>query len=131
MKKIGCPKCKAKWYKDDKIEFHIQGEMEFTICHVKIQDLIFCPYCFFTPYGHKFDYPKSYEAKLDKVILQEDDIVIKTIVVEDEFGNYINMDVDDFKKLKISGFDPYSNGGSEGSAQDLRDDFPSAATMPG
>ena len=53
---------------------------------------------------------------------------IKSIVVEDEFGRYVDMDIDDFKNLKLSGFDPYPSDSSEGSAQDLRDDWPHAST---
>ena len=105
MKKFSCLKCDSEWDKDEYIEFHIESGMPFTITKVKIQDLIFCPKCFFTPKGNikgSFDY----EAKLNRVVLQESDLKIKSIVVEDEFGRYIDMDIEDFRKLKVSGFDP-------------------------
>lgn len=65
------------------------------------------------------------------MLLEEDDVKIKSIVVEDEFGRYIDMDVKDFKNLKLSNFDPYPDDSSEGSAQDLRDDAPHAIPVLG
>lgn len=114
MKKISCPKCGSEWDKDEYIGFHIKRGMPFTITFVKIQDLIFCPNCFFTPKGDGFDYPESYEAKLDKIILQESGLKIKSIVVEDEFGRYLDMDIEDFRKLKVSGFNPHPDHNDDG-----------------
>ena len=108
MNVISCPKCKNKWDKDELVDYvidsgiagnrhtpHMNGD-------IKIQDLIFCPICFFST-------NKDYKAKLDRVVLIEDRIKIKSIVVEDEFGRYIDMDVNDFKKLKISIFNPHGD----------------------
>ena len=108
MKKISCPKCKNKWDKDELVDYIIHSEMvgkgntPHMIGDIKIQDLVFCPVCFFST-------NKDYEAKLDRVILKEDSIKIKSIVVEDEFGRYVDMDINDFKKLKISGFNPHGD----------------------
>jgi len=105
MKKISCPKCKNKWDKDELVDYTIHSGIGGNrntpnmVGHIKIQDLVFCPICFFS--GHN--------ASLNRVVLIEDRIKIKSIVVEDEFGRYIDMDIDDFKKLKISGFNPHGD----------------------
>jgi len=114
MKKISCPKCGQIWRKNDYIKFHIEGGMPFTITYVKIQDLVFCPICFFTPKGDKFEYPESYEAKGDRVILKESNVKIKSIVVQDEFGEFVDMDIDDFTKVKVSGFNPHPDHDDDG-----------------
>ena len=87
MKKISCPECGREWDKDSYIKFHIQKGMKFTICNVKIQDLLFCPVCFFTAKGDKFRYPESYEAKGVRVLLKESNLEIKSVVVKDESGS--------------------------------------------
>ena len=106
MKKLSCPKCGNKWDKDARIVFHIKAGMPFTITEVKIQDLIFCPVCFFTTKGKN-----NYEAKLDRVVLEEGEVKIKDIVVRDEFGRYIDMNSKDFKKLRISSFGEEEDNG--------------------
>ena len=131
MEKISCPKCKSKWDKDEYLEFHVNPNRGLIISRVKIQDMIFCPMCFFLPRDSNINGIERSYAKTDKVLLQEDDIKIKSIVVEDEFGRYIDMSIDDFTKLKLSHFDPYPDDSSEGSAQDLRDDAPHAISVPG
>lgn len=129
MKKISCPKCNEKWHKDTLIEFYIRGGgVPVTLVYVKIQDLVVCPICFFTPKGEEFEYPEEYEARADRVILQESGVEIKGAVVVNEFGNYINMGIEDSEDLRLSDFNPFpdDDGGSVGSAQDLRDDAPHA-----
>lgn len=131
MRKISCPKCKSKWDKDEHIVFHMNPNRGLVITRVKIQDMIFCPSCFFRPRDPNINGIESSYAKTDKVLLKEDDVKIKSIVVEDEFGRYVDMSIDDFTKLKLSHFDPYPDDSSEGNAQDLRDDAPHAIPMPG
>ena len=130
MRKISCPKCKSKWDKDQYIWFHMNPNSGLVISRVKIQDMVFCPVCFFHPRDPDINSMGRYDAKTDKVLLKEDAIKINNIVVEDEFGRYIDMSIDDFTKLKLSHFDPYPDDSSEGSAQDLRDDAPHAISGP-
>ena len=113
MKKISCSKCKHAWDKDEYVDYHIHsgiGGNRHTPSmrgHIKIQDMILCPICFFERKEGGLEYPESYEAKIDRVILKESNVKIKSVVLEDEFGRYIDMDIKDFKKLKVSGFDPH------------------------
>ncbi len=128
MKVISCPKCEGKWDEDTWIEFHIQEP--YVITRIKIQDLVFCPICFFYPdTSNPSSGMDQYNAKLDRVILTRRNLKIESIVIEDEFGRYIDMDIDDFKELKVSGFDP--NPDYDDSPTDLRDDWPHASNMPG
>ena len=130
MKKIYCPKCDSAWDKDQYIEFHMNPDTGLVITRVKIQDMVFCPNCFFIPRDPDIQGMERYDAKTDKVLLRESNVKIKSLVVEDEFWRYIDMSIDDFTKLKLSHFDPYPDDSSEGSAQDLRDDAPHAIPMP-
>jgi len=136
MKKIYCPICQTTWDKGEYVDYRIDsgiggdGKTPHMIGHIKIQDLIFCPVCFFTQ-KQVGEYPESSEAKADRVVLKEDKIRIKSIVVTDELGRYVNIPIKNLKNLNnmsLSDFNPFPDAGdgSKGSSQDLRDDFPSA-----
>jgi len=85
----------------------------------RIEEFKLCPFCF---------------IRGDFAILQESNIKIESIVVQDEFGEFLNMDVEDFTKIKASGFNPhpdYDDDDEQQGPTDLRDDWPHAITVPG
>lgn len=71
MRKISCPKCKAAWDKDQYITFHVNPNTGLIITRVKIQDMVFCPYCFFMPRDPKIQGMERYGAKQIKCYLKK------------------------------------------------------------
>ena len=101
--KISCPKCERKWRKGAEIRMEIQAgyhdpDDEHNI-ECPIESFKICPYCFMV--GHF-------------AVLHESGVEIKSIVVQDEFGEFMDMDINDFTKLKISGFNPHPNHDDDG-----------------
>jgi len=88
MNKVSCPVCDFKAREDDYIHFTITGAgvTREIVCHMKIKAFPFCPVCFFTPKETgEYEY---FQARLD---------------------------IEDFKKIKTSGFNPSPDYGDDGS----------------
>ena len=107
MKKISCPKCERKWREDAEVCMKVNngyyindfGSVERDETKKPIESYKLCPFCF---------------IKGDFAILQESGIKIKSIVVRDEFGKFMDMDIEDFTKLKVSGFNPHPDHDDDG-----------------
>ena len=106
--KISCPKCKRKWHKGREIHMKINdgysindilNNTDIVETKLLIEELKLCPFCF---------------IKGDFAILQESGIKIKSIVVQDEFGAFLDMDIDDFTNLNASGFNPHPDHNDDG-----------------
>ena len=114
MNKVSCPVCDFKAREDACIHFTVSGVVAHIVCRMEIKDFPFCPVCFFTPKETgEYEY---FQARLDRVILQRSGIQVKSIVVKDDLGRYREMDIDDFRKLKTSGFNPSPDYGDDGSS---------------
>ncbi len=105
MKKISCPKCEREWDENATLKFTIDIECNthkrhYVVADLEVRDFTFCPYCYF----RKRD--DNYRCKADRVVLKQNGIKIKSIVVEDEYGRYLNMSVKDFQDLRLSSFNP-------------------------
>lgn len=117
--KIYCPKCEKEWYEDDKANIKIKVPGDFYCCsNIKIKDMVFCPSCLF---GKKTG---DYRAKADKVILKPAKIKLTHIVVQNEFGDYINMPLDQLADLSHT--DP--GGQTKASDWGKGDDYESDGT---
>ena len=101
--KISCPNCERKWRKGAEIRMEVRAGYYAPDDGIDTENLIdsykLCPYCFL---GGDF------------AILHESGVEIKSIVVQDEFGEFMDMDINDFTKLKISGFNPHPNHDDDG-----------------
>ena len=100
MKKLQCPKCRGKWYEDDIIKVRTQaGSSRAWISQICIKDFIFCPKCFFEPKSK--EHPDMYVACCERVVLQKSDVKKQYVVARDEFGNYLDIPIDQIKIREI------------------------------
>jgi len=115
MKKVSCPVCKNKWDEDYKLGFTVGSPLDnfrTIICHMKLKDFVFCPVCFFST---KEDDSDPYGARLDRVVLESSGVKIEAVVVRDELGRYLEVPIDKFKEIQLSGFQPYADFDDDGS----------------